>query len=234
MRSLRIFALGTGVLFAALSLHFWEKWALLVVTAVPLIFLIAGQLYLVDSKRCIRLWMNPAVLEDGDQATLRLSGKIVSHGFFKRWYEFEIQVGNLWWLGIVALTSLATMAGVWVTDELPIPGSYWYYAGLLWWFVCYLAWRWLWERRAMRQEGFALGSFRVVGMAGPRMKRVSYQFTDNNGEHWGGSFRTLYCDTQDDLTVVFYDERNPNISVPASAMMFHRLIWADVQSAEQV
>jgi hypothetical protein len=92
----------------------------------------------------------------------------------------------------------------------------------------YFAWRWLWERKVMRKAELALGSFRITGMEGPLIKRVSYHFIDNRGEYRGGSLRTLFCDAQDDLTVIFYDEETPEQSVPASAMMFHKLRWLKV------
>jgi hypothetical protein len=79
----------------------------------------------------------------------------------------------------------------------------------------------------MREAGLALGSFYVAGTAGPLLKRVVYRFRDDTGEYRGGSFRSLFCDTKDDLTVIFYDEHNPEVSVPASAMIFHKLRWAE-------
>ena len=79
----------------------------------------------------------------------------------------------------------------------------------------------------MRNSGIALGSFRVARIEKPFMKRVVFGFNDQQGGYRGGSIRSLFCDTRDDLTVVFYDESDPEISVPASAMMFHRLKWAE-------
>jgi hypothetical protein len=54
---------------------------------------------------------------------------------------------------------------------------------------------------------------------------VRYHFTDNQGGHWGGSVRTLFWNTFDNLTIVFYDKANPQRCVTASAMMFHKLEW---------
>jgi hypothetical protein len=218
---------GVAVLVAVLFLQSWMKWVALAAAALPLALLAVGQFFLPRSGQKIRLWMNPDVLENLGDVTLRLSGKEVSLGFFKRWYEFKIETFNVWLLAILGLASLGAIAGVWTTQELPMPAYYLYYGGSAWLLVCYLAWRWLWERRVMRKSGFALGSFRVASTEGPLMRRVIYHFVDEKGEYRGGSLKTLFCDTQDELTVIFYDEDDPEISIPASAMMFHRLRWSE-------
>ena len=193
-----------------------------------MVFLIVGQFFLPQSKRSIRLWMNPDVIEDLGELTLRLSGKEVTLAFFKHWYRFRIEVCNLWLFVAIGLLSVGALAGVSTMHEPPMPGySYVYYVGSVWLLVCYLAWRWVCERRAMRKSGIALGSFHIARMEKPFMKRVVYRFNDEDGGYHGDSFRSLFCDTRDDLTIVFYDESNPEISVPASAMMFHKLKWAE-------
>jgi len=234
MRAARIFLIGTAELFAFLLLRLWLKWVVFGVAALPLALILVGQFYLFRSKQSIRLWMNPDLLEHTAGLTLRLSGKSVSLDFFKRWYEFEIEARNLWLLGIIAVASLAATARAWMLGDLiadpPMPGTIWYYGGIAWLIVCYLSWRWLWERKAMRGSAFALGNFRVSRAEGI-WKRCAYQFIDGNGEYHGGSFRTLFSDPRDDLTVVFYPPSDPDVSVPASAMMFHRLKWADLKKA---
>ena len=112
-------------------------------------------------------------------------------------------------------------------NEIPIPGAFVYYGASAWSPVCYVAWRWIWERRAMLNSGIALGSFRVTRIEKPFMKRVVYRFNDQQGGYRAGSIRSLFCDTRDDLTVVFYDESDPEISAPVSAMMFHKLKWSE-------
>jgi hypothetical protein len=175
--------------------------------------------------------MNPDLLDDVSEVKLRLSGKEVTLDFFKRWYGFRVELRNLWLLALVGLLSLGASAGVSAMRDLPLPGySYVYFAGSGWMLVCYLAWRWMWERKAMRASGIALGSFHVLRLEKPFMKRVVYHFNDEQGGYHGGTLRTLFCDTRDDLTVIFYDESHPEISVPASAMMFHTLKWVEVDS----
>lgn len=226
MRTLRIFAVGTAAFVAFLLITLWVKWALLVIAALPIALIGIGQLLLPEPRRSFRVWMNPELLEHIEGMTLRLSGKDVDLGFFKRWYEFEIQVYNLWLLLMMALASLVALAWAWSLQDMPMPGGLSYYAGSVWLLVIYLAWRWLWERRAMRNSGFALGSFRIAHEAGPHMIRVVYQFVADDGQYHGGSFKTFSCDTADDLTIIFFDAANPEVSVPASAMMFHRLKWS--------
>jgi hypothetical protein len=199
-----------------------------VAAGLPLIFLVVGQFVFFRSRQSVRIWMNPNVVSTLDELKLRLSGKEVTLGYFKRWHDFRIEVCNVWLLVAIGLLSLGALAGVSTMHELPMPGfSILYFGGSIWLFVCYLAWRWIWERRAIRASGIALGPFRVSRLEKPFMKRVVYRFNDAQGEYHGGSFRSLFCDTRDDLTVVFYDGENPEVSVPASAMMFHQLKWAE-------
>src|ERR1700682_1863055 len=56
-------------------------------------------------------------------------------------------------------------------------------------------------------------------------KNIQYDFVDHKGDHYGGSVNSLFGDATDDLTLIFYDEDNPDKSVPASAMIFHKLVW---------
>jgi hypothetical protein len=233
MRNLRIFAIGTAATVLAFTARFWAQYALFAAAGVPLAFLVYGQLFFPKSKRSLRLWMNPEVVGGLGGVNLRLSGKEVTLAFFKRWYEFKIEVFNVWLLAAIGLVSVGALAGVSTLHDLPMQGlSLVYFGGSVWLLVCYLAWRWIWERRAMRTTGISLGSFRVTRLEKPFMKRVVYRFTDVHGGYHGGSFRTLFCDTRDDLTVVFYNESDPEISVPASAMMFHKLRWAETPASD--
>ena len=230
MRTVRIFLVGTVALITALLIDLWARWAALAIAFLPFAFIATGQFFLPRSKQSIRLWLDPCVLEDLNGLSLKLSGRQITLDFFKRWYDFEIQPHNLWLLAGLALLSLGTSAMIWATHELPMPSAYLYYAGSTWSLVCYLSWRWLWERKVMRKSGFALGSFRLTKHS-PLLKRVIYHFTDQEGGHRGGTVSTLSCSTEDDLTVIFYDEDNPEYSVPASAMMFHKLRWSDAAVA---
>ncbi len=143
MRAVRIFLIGLTGLCVALLLRFWLKWAAFVVTTLPFLFILVGQFYLPKSKRSFQLWMNPALLAVTDDISLRLSGKDLSLGFFKRWYEFEIEVCNSWLLSLIAVASLAAMGVIWTTDDLPMPNVLWGWGLSAWFLVSYLAWRWM-------------------------------------------------------------------------------------------
>lgn len=79
-------------------------------------------------------------------------------------------------------------------------------------------------------SGLALGTFSVSRSGHPIMLRhIRYQFVDHEGEYRGGSFDSMFCDQSDDLSLVFYDETNPDVSIPASAMVFHRLVWKETR-----
>lgn len=227
MRSLRIFGIGSAVLILAFVAMSQAKWVLLAGAALPLALLVIGQFLFPRSTRGIQIWMNPEVVERFGEVKMRLSGKEVPLSFFKTWHEFRVEVTNFWLLTSIGLLSLGAIAGVSTISEFPMPGALLYYGASAWSPVCYVAWRWIWERRAMRGSGIALGSFRVARVEKPFLKRVVYRFNDRQGGYRAGSIRSLFCETRDDLTVVFYDESDPEISVPASAMMFHKLKWAE-------
>ena len=211
-----------------LFVRLWARWALAAIAGLPLAFLLAGQFVFPNSKRALQVWMSPEIIDDLGEVSLRLSGKVLPFGYFKRWHEFNIEVNNLWLLLVIALLSLGGIAGALTLDDVPMPGGSLYYGISVWLLVCYLSWRWIWERRAMRSSGIALGNFRVTRTEGPLMKCVVYHFKDQMGEYRGGFLKSLFCDTRDDLTIVFYDESDPEVSVPASAMMFHKLKWAEL------
>jgi len=239
VRLLRVFGVGVAVLILAFMVRFWAKWALLAAAALPFVFLVVGQFLFPRSRRSIRIWMNPEVIERLGEVRLRLSGKVVPLGFFKSWHDFRIEPRNLWLLFAVAMLSLGAVAAVSTMPERPVLGYEAFYSfyfvyvvGSAWLLVCYLPWRWIWERRAMRSSGISLGSFRVGREEKPMMKRVVYQFNDGQGGYRAASFLTFLCDTRDDLTIVFYSESDPEISVPASAMMFHKLKWSEPRARD--
>jgi hypothetical protein len=183
MRAVRIFAIGTAAFIALLLITLWIRWAALVIAALPMAMILVGQFIFPQSKRSFRVWMDPEILGGAENVRFQLSGKNASFGFFKRWYEFEIQVHNLWLWSLVAMASLAALGWLWGLHEIPMPGGLWYYAGSAWMLVVYLAWRWMWERRALQKSGFALGSFHVAQEAGPAMRRVVYQYIDDQGQY---------------------------------------------------
>ena len=131
MRAVRIFLIGLGGLCLAVLLRLWLKWAVLSAATLPLLLILVRQFYLPNSKRSVQLWMNPDLLEFTDELSLRLSGREVSLGFFKRWYEFEIEVCDHWLLSLVALASLGATAVVWITDDLPMPNTFWGCSGMV-------------------------------------------------------------------------------------------------------
>jgi hypothetical protein len=55
---------------------------------------------------------------------------------------------------------------------------------------------------------------------------VNYSFVDDQHHYRGGSVNTPFASgANDDGTIVFYDPKNPEQSVPAAALLFHRVQW---------
>ncbi len=232
MRPAVILLIGLLVTIAAFTIEWWAKWVALGVAALPLFLIILGQFRLPKSRQSIRLWLNPEVAENIPELTLRLNGREITFDYFKRWYEFEIAVRKWWLLGLIAISSMSAVALVWRLRELPIPGSFYYYACVAWIPFCSLAARWLKERSVMGRCELSLASFRVEPSSG-FWKRVRYKFVDSQGSYWGDSFRTPICNSADNLSVAFYLPNNPQQSVIASALVFHDLKWAGSEPSER-
>jgi len=238
MRPVRILALGIVGLAAALLLPVVQNYLLFAMAISPLLLLVIGQFWLPRSKRTIQVWFNPIVIEyEGELVSLepgtpigRLSGKALAYSFFKQWHEFEIVTHRFFLLAGIGLISLGAVWLAWrVKDSLFDGIGYFYLMSFIWVLVVSLAMRWVWERRMLRLEGVSMGSFFVKGSTKPPYRQVLYHFVDPDGQYRGGCFDSMYCDDDDDMTIIFYDEADPEKSIPASALMFHKLVWAEQQ-----
>ena len=241
LRSVRIVALGFVGLAAALL---FEQVAVYVLTAMalaPLLLLVAGQFYLPRSKHAIQVWFNPIVIEfEGEQFSVdpgtpvgRLSGKELTYSYFKQWHEFEIMSCRHWLLGAIGVFCLGSVWLVWRAKDALFYGiGFLYLACSVWVMPFLLARRWLWERRTLRHTGLSIGSFSSqASETQPYQKHIRYHFVDPEGEYRGGMLDSMFCDPTDDMTIVFFNEANPDLSVPASAMIFHKLVWKEKPAA---
>ena len=198
--------------------------------------LLLGQFFLPRSKRSIQVWFNPIVIEyEGELISLepgtplgRLSGKTLLYGAFKQWHEFEIVTHRFFVLSAIGLISLgAVWLALRVKDSLFGGIGYFYAMGVFWVCIVSLAMQWVWERRMLRMQGISMGSFSVRGNTKPPYRQVLYHFVDPEGQYRGGCFDSMYCDQADDMTIIFYDENNADRSIPASALLFHKLVWKE-------
>jgi hypothetical protein len=242
MRNLQIMGMGILGLIAAFWLAVYPVEGLTMVALVPFALIAAGQLYLPRSKRAIQVWFDPKILielAEGETIELpleqhmRLSGIDVQPSHFKQWHEFEVVTYRYWLLLALGLASLAGVVAIHRlgTRDFGFNGIGPLYWGALFWVACVsTAWRWLRERRTLRMSGLALGSFSVSRGHHPAMRHIRYHFIDHEGEYRGGSFDSMFCDQSDDFTLIFYDEDDPDVSVPASAMVFHRINWKNTRS----
>src|SRR5262249_14960251 len=236
MKPARIFALGILGLAAAFLLPAVQNYLLYAMADIPVVLLAAGQFYLPRSKRAIQVWFNPIVIDlDGELISPeagapcgRLSGKTLTYSFFKQWHEFEIVTHRFWLLAGIGIFSFGALWPVWqVKDDVFKGISFFYVTGLVWMMALWLAMRWVWERRMLRLEGLSIGGFSVTTNRRPPYRRVRYYFVDPQGEYRGAIFDSMVCDQADDMTIIFYNEANPDQSIPASAMLFHKSVWKD-------
>ena len=242
MRSVRIFVLGIVGLVAAFLIPAIQGYLLSVMAISPLVLLAVGQFWLPRSKRVIQVWFYPIILElDGELISLepgtpsgRLSGKNLTYSLFKQWHEFEIVTHRFWLLAGIGLSSLAA---VWlvslIKESLFLGFGYYYVSCFTWTFVISLAMRWIFERRMLRLEGVSMGGFSARTYSKPAYRQILYHFVDPEGHYRGGCFDSVFCDQSDDMTIVFYDEKNPDRSIPASALMFHKLVWKGKDTSEE-
>lgn len=239
LRSLRIFALGALGLAAALLLEEVQIYVLSAMALCPLALLVVGQFYLPRSQHAIQVWFNPIVIEfEGEQFSIdlgtpvgRLSGKELTYSSFKQWHEFAIVTHRHWLLAAIGLFSLGSFWFVWRTRNVLFEGiGLFYLAGSFWVMVVLLARRWVWERRALRHTGLSIVSLAVKAAERPLGYHIRYHFVDPAGEYRGGMLNSMFCDQADDMTIVFYNEANPDQSVPASALIFHKLLWKEKAS----
>jgi hypothetical protein len=80
----------------------------------------------------------------------------------------------------------------------------------------------------------SIGDFSVTTNMNPPYRSIRCHFVDPEGEYRGGIFDSMVCDQADDMTIIFYDEDHPDRSAPASALMFHKLVWKDqISSAKR-
>ncbi|HEX5434702.1 MAG TPA: hypothetical protein VFY05_10730 [Candidatus Angelobacter sp.] len=232
MRSVRILVLGVLGLAAALLFPLVQSYLLFTLAAAPLALLAFGQFYLPRSKRTIQVWFPPILDDDGEffdpepgAPFLRLSGKYLTYSFFKQWHEFEIVTHRFWLLLAIGLISLIAIWLVWRTRDNFLSGAtFFYLVGSAWTLIVALAIRWGWERRMLRREGVAMAGF-SIGRSTRLLQHIRYHFIDNEGHYWGGVFDSMFCNREDDLTLVFYDEVSPEHSIPASALIFHKVVW---------
>jgi hypothetical protein len=237
MRSLRILALGVVGLTLAFLVQEVNFYVLSGMALAPLTLLVAGQFYLPRSKHAIQVWFNPIVIEfEGERISLepgtpvgRLSGKELTYSYFKQWHEFEIVTHRHWLLAAIGFFSLGSFWFFWWASTVLFEAMAMFYLVIsLWAMVILLARRWVWERRALRQTGLSIGSFSSqAGERPPGYRHIRYHFVDPEGEYRGGMLDSMFCDQTDDMTIVFYNEANPDQSVPASAMVFHKLVWKE-------
>jgi hypothetical protein len=240
MRSAKIFALGVIGLSAAFLIQVVQGYLLTFMALCPIVLLLFGQFYLPHAKRTIQVWFNPIVIEhEGELISPepgtpfgRLSGKTLLYSFFKQWHEFEIITHRFFLLSVIGFISLGAAWLAWRIKNSLFGGvGYFYAMGFLWVIVVSLAMQWVFERRMLRMEGVSMGSFSIKGNTKPPYRQVLYHFVDPEGHYRGGCFDSMYCDQADDMTIIFYDENNPDRSIPASALLFHKLVWKERPSS---
>lgn len=115
--------MGSGIL--GLAVMFWlvlhPRPGLTALVLIPLVLLVAGQLYLPESKRAIQVWFDSRVLvelaeggtvEEPLEEPMRLSGKVIQPSHFKQWHEFEIVPCRYWLLLVLGASSLVAVGAI--------------------------------------------------------------------------------------------------------------------------
>ena len=236
MRSVGILVFGVVALALTVVVPPAQPYVLAAMAIIPLGLLAVGQVILPRSKRSIRVWFNPIFVELDDELIPlaqgtplgRLSGRNLVYSYFRQWHDFEIVAHRLW---LVAGIGLASLGGIWVSNWAGLSfvtgAGYYYFLIFTWVLMVAISKRWLWERRMLRLDGVSMAPF-SVSWSRP-YQQIRYHFVDPEGTYRGGWFESMVCDKTDDMTIVFYDEGNPDRSIPASALLFHKLAWKEQQ-----
>jgi hypothetical protein len=231
MRQVGILVIAGICLALALLIPPAQKYILFAMACVPLALMIAGQFILPRSKRSVSVWFNPTVIDlevpiNPGTPLGRLSGRVLVFSAFKQWHDFEIVPYRFWLLAAIGLLSLGS---IWISSQKELGffpnASFFYLTAFIWAFLLAISKRWLWERRMLRLEGISMAPFsvRATGL----YQQIRYHFVDPNDQYRGGSFESMICSWADDMTIIFYDKDNPGRSVPASGLMFHKLVWKE-------
>ncbi len=238
MRPVKLIILGTVCMIIAFVIPAVESYLFFTMAMIPLILLAIGQMVLPRSKRSVRVWFDPVIISLLEEDTFlessipvgRLSGKDLVYNYFKQWHDFEITTYRFWLLGGTGLVSLIAMYFSWQMKGSIFGALAFYYSLIpVWAVMVAMAKRWLWERRMLRLEGISMAPFSVS--ANGFYRQIKYHFVDPEGQYRGGWFESMICSRADSMTIIFYDETNPDRSVPASGLMFHRLIWKESHSS---
>ena len=230
MYALRIIGFGLVGLIVWFSMSLQPQKTITFFLVVPPLLVILGQLWIPKRKHAIQVWIDPKVEQDADDpAMLRVSGKLLTFGFFKKWHEFEVEPANVWLLVIVVgIPTTVLYFREWFFDFARNYMQLLFMISSMWLFLLYLSWRWFWERKVVRRSICALGPYWIYPGAGRwGMSSISYSFVDPQGEYHGGTFETFALDRDDHLSVVFFDPTDPSKSVPAAGMIFHTVRWKD-------
>jgi hypothetical protein len=240
---------GIAGLILVCAVQFYVVDLLVGIALLPFLFLISGQVILPKHCRTIWVLLEPIIidfenmrewLDESEAAQLaeivnapRLSGKVLERSYFKQWHEFEVVPHHFLLLLAVGVVSLGVAILILALKDTLLNGvSLIWMAWGFWSLACYLAWRWFWERRMLRSEGISLGRFYSSAGTRPGMKQLKYDFLDHERERRGGTIDSLFVDGKDDLTVIFFNLADPDQNVPASAMIFHKIVWTETNSKE--
>ena len=148
MRALRIFAIGLVALALLFLFPPYAHYLACGIALGPLLLLIAGQLYLPRSKQSIQVWLDPNIAAERGEVALRLSGRTVTYGYFKRWYEFTIVARHFVLLAGIGIASFSAATAAWFAGEIIFKHAVAVRILVeVWIFFLYLSWRWFWERR---------------------------------------------------------------------------------------
>jgi hypothetical protein len=139
--------------------------------------------------------------------------------------EWRIETRGYGLLGAVGIGALCVMALVWTKHGNPFrpylavgeTGDYvlFYFLAFVSFIPLSMAGAWFFERKLLASSRLTLGTL------DPRAG--AYSFCDQAGVHYGGTKKPMPPKPQDNICIVFYAPRNPEVSTSSAGMMFHRL-----------
>ena len=227
MKPTTIFIIGVFATALVLAASFWIGWFAVGFALLPAAVVLLGHAFVPIAKEAHSISLDPEHFRvDGvpQDFTITVSGALVALGTFRREQEFRLGQNNVALLALIVVGSFWVAAWVWpqrhggMPELSPRPWIL-YYGGAGWFAVIGMAMRFLKERSILGRFVVALSSVHQRG------RRAEYSFTDLRGEYFGDTV-WQFRPSASEYELIFYRPENPNLSLPASALLFHEVVWA--------
>lgn len=231
MKPITIFIVGVFATALVLAASLWIGWFAVGFALLPAAVVLFGQTCVPITNGACSISLDPEHFRvDGvpQEFSITVSGVPIALGAFKREQEFRFVQHNVVLLAVIVIGSFCLAAWVWPQRQGGMPEFNprpWilYYGGAGWIAVIGMAMRFFRERSILGRVVVALGPVHQRG------RRAEYSFKDLRGEYFGDTV-WQFTPSDSEYELIFYRPENPKLSLPASALLFHKVVWLQASS----